>query len=167
MDVRAADVDLKRLGAAVTSAREIGISDFEGLLMLKGVGPRTLQSLTLVSEAIHGTPSRFGDPARFAFAHGGKNAKPFAVPTNVYDETIDLISSAVQRAKIGYSDKLKALAKLHKLATKMEKHFIPGPNALEKIIDHDKKNAAAYGARSLRGDSSSKQRNADGQLSLF
>ena len=83
-DVKAADVDLKRLGSVLWLAQENQISNFEELLMLQGVGPRTLQSLTLVSEVIHGTPSRFKDPARFSFAHGGKDGHPFPVPTKVH-----------------------------------------------------------------------------------
>src|SRR5690606_16588017 len=82
--VRAEDVDLKRLGSILTLAHEKEIGDFESLLLLEGLGPRTLQSLTLVSELIHGTPSRFTDPARFSFAHGGKDGHPFPVLTKVY-----------------------------------------------------------------------------------
>ncbi|MBQ1593382.1 MAG: DUF763 domain-containing protein, partial [Treponema sp.] len=70
-EVRAEDVDLKRLGAVLVTAYESQPKDFESLLLTKNLGPRTLQSLTLVSEVIHGTPSRFRDPARFSFAHGG------------------------------------------------------------------------------------------------
>ena len=85
-DVKAKDVDLKRLGSVLWLAHEKRPSDFEGLLLLEGLGPRTLQSLALVSEVIHGTSSRFKDPARFSFAHGGKDGHPFPVPTKVYDE---------------------------------------------------------------------------------
>ncbi|MCO6476101.1 MAG: DUF763 domain-containing protein, partial [Phaeodactylibacter sp.] len=87
-DVKAKDVDLRRLGSVIALAYEQELQDFESLLLLQGVGPRTLQSLTLVSEVIYGTPSRFQDPARYSFAHGGKDGKPFPVPTKVYDETI-------------------------------------------------------------------------------
>ena len=87
-EVKAEDVNLKRLGAALILAHETNVSDMESLLLQEGVGPRTLQSLTLVSEVIHGTPSRFSDPARFSFAHGGKDGHPFPVPTSVYDETM-------------------------------------------------------------------------------
>ena len=75
-EVRAEDVDLKRLGAVLVTAYESQPKDFESLLLTKNLGPRTLQSLTLVSEVIHGTPSRFRDPARFSFAHGGKDGHP-------------------------------------------------------------------------------------------
>jgi uncharacterized protein len=102
-DIKAKDVDLKRLGSILWLAQEHATSTFEDLLMLKGLGPRTLQSLTLVSEVIHGTPSRFSDPARFAFAHGSKNAKSFPVPTHVYDETIEALKTSVAKAKMRQS----------------------------------------------------------------
>ena len=72
----------------------------ESLLLLEGVGPRTLQSLKFVSEVIHGTPSRFSDPARFSFAHGGKDGHPFPVPTSVYDETIEVFDKAIRHARL-------------------------------------------------------------------
>ena len=98
-DVRLKDVDIKRLGAMLWFAHETQPKDFEELLLLRGMGPRTVQSLALVSEVIHGTPSRFKDPARFSFAHGGKDGHPFPVPVKVYDETISQLQSAVQKAK--------------------------------------------------------------------
>jgi hypothetical protein len=73
--------------------------------LLNGLGPRTLQSLTLVSEVIHGTSSRFTDPARFSFAHGGKGGKPFPVPVKVYDEVIETLKNSIEKAKIGENDK--------------------------------------------------------------
>jgi hypothetical protein len=72
-DVRAEDVNLKRLGTVLWLAHEQRPENFEELLLLKDVGPRAVQSLALVSEVIHGSPSRFKDPARFSFAHGGKD----------------------------------------------------------------------------------------------
>src|SRR5688572_29853616 len=106
--VTAADVNLKRLGVVLWLAHEQHPSNFEELLMLPGVGPRTIQSLALVSEVIHGSPSRFKDPARFAFAHGGKDGHPFPVPIKVYDETINTLQNAVQKAKLGTTDKAEA-----------------------------------------------------------
>ncbi|RYZ25725.1 MAG: DUF763 domain-containing protein, partial [Chitinophagaceae bacterium] len=99
------DVDLKRLGTVLWLAHETGPKDFEELLLLEGVGPRTMQSLTLVSEVIHGTPSRFKDPARFSFAHGGKDGHPFPVPTKTYDDVIETLQKAIGKAKIGQTDK--------------------------------------------------------------
>lgn len=83
------------------------------MLLLQGLGPRTLQSLALVSEVIHGTPSRFTEPARFYFAHGGKDSHPFPVPTGVYNETISVLQNAVERSKLGHSDKQQAIKGAH------------------------------------------------------
>src|SRR6476659_8740771 len=105
-DVRSEDVDLKRLGTVLWLAHDSHPGNFEELLLLQGVGPRTLQSLTLVSEVIHGTPSRFKDPARFAFAHGGKDGHPFPVPLTVYDETISTLQTVVNKSKLEHADKL-------------------------------------------------------------
>lgn len=79
-DVRASDVDLKRLGTVLAVAYDRQFQDFASLLPLEKLGPRTLQSLALVAEVVHGTPTRFSDPARFSFAHGGKDGHPFPVP---------------------------------------------------------------------------------------
>jgi hypothetical protein len=149
-DVRTEDVDLRRLGAVLWLAHDRKPSDFEELVMLEGVGPRTLQSLALVSEVIHGTPSRFRDPARFAFAHGGKDGHPFPVPTAVYDETIGILQTAVQKAKIGQSDKLDAVRKLSALAQKAEKDFTPA-GGLEEYIEKERKDSWKYGGRTVFG----------------
>ncbi len=121
------DVNMKRLGAVLTLAHEKGVSEFESLLLLEGLGPRTLQSLTLVSEVIYGTPSRFTDPARFSFAHGGKDGHPFPVPTKVYDETIQTLKISVEKAKIGQRDKQDAIQQLSAMAQRIEQSFEPGP----------------------------------------
>ena len=118
-EVKAEDVNLKRLGAALILAHETNVSDMESLLLQEGVGPRTLQSLTLVSEVIHGTPSRFSDPARFSFAHGGKDGHPFPVPTSVYDETIEVFDKAIRQARLGEKDKSNALKNLSKIWRKV------------------------------------------------
>jgi hypothetical protein len=136
-DVQAEDVNLKKLGAMLWITHEQPPENFEELLMLKGVGPRTLQSLSLVSEVIHGTPSRFKDPARFAFAHGGKDGHPFPVPIKVYDETISVLQTAVEKARMGEKDKSNALKSLHDLAVRAEKDFIPNHRFEELIEKHD------------------------------
>ncbi len=156
-------VDLKRLGSILWLAEEQGTKDFEELLLLKGLGPRTLQSLTLVSEVIHGTPSRFSDPARFSFAHGAKGGSPVPVPTKVYDETIQELTSAVERAKVDQSDKLKAIAKLSKLAKKAEEGFTP-TKGLDEVIRKEKRESYKYGGRTIRGYEEPPE---DEQLKLF
>ena len=149
-DIKAKDVDLKRLGSILWLSQETENQNFEDLLLLKGLGPRTLQSLALVSEVIHGTPSRFSDPARFAFAHGGKGGRPFPVPTKVYDETIETLRNSVEKAKIGDSDKLNAIKKLTELAQKSEANFTPNDN-FEALIQKEKDDAWKYGGRTING----------------
>ena len=162
-EVHAENVDLKRLGAILWLAHERQPADFEDLLLLQGVGPRTVQSLALVSEVIHGTASRFKDPARFAFAHGGKDGHPFPVPIHVYDETIHVLQTAVQKAKIGETDKQQAIKKLAELARQAEKDFIPNNN-FEQLIEKEKKDSWRYGGRTVFGRS---RPPSSPQLSLF
>ncbi|MDO6434223.1 DUF763 domain-containing protein [Flavitalea sp. BT771] len=149
-DVRTEDVDLKRLGAVLWLAHEKQPSDFEELLLLEGVGPRTLQSLALVSEVIHGTPVRFRDPARFAFAHGGKDGHPFPVPIKVYDETISILQTAVHKAKVGQSDKKEAIRQLSELARKAEKDFTP-TGGLDQLIEKERDESWMHGGRTVFG----------------
>lgn len=149
-DVRAENVDLKRLGAVLWLAHEKQPADFEELLLLKGLGPRTLQSLALVSEVIHGTPSRFKDPARFSFAHGGKDGHPFPVPIKVYDETIGTLQNAVYKAKLGQSEKNDAIKRLTNIAQAAEKDFIPNAN-FDKVIEEERNNSWKYGGRTVFG----------------
>jgi hypothetical protein len=149
-DVRTEDVDLRRLGAILWLAHDRQPSDFEELLLLEGVGPRTLQSLALVSEVIHGTPSRFRDPARFAFAHGGKDGHPFPVPVSVYDETIGILQAAVHKAKIGQGDKLEAIRQLSVMAQRSEKDFTPS-GGLEDWIEKERRDSWKYDGRTVFG----------------
>jgi hypothetical protein len=149
-DVREADVDLKRLGAALWLTHDQHPENFEELLLLSGVGPRTLQSLALVSEVIHGNPSRFNDPARFAFAHGGKDGHPFPVPVKVYDETINVLQTAVYKAKIGTTDKAEAIKKLQQIAERAEKDFTPNSN-LESLIQKERDESWKYDGRTVFG----------------
>ena len=162
-DVKAKDVDLKRLGSVLWLAQEMESTKFEDLLLLNGLGPRTLQSLTLVSEVIHGTPSRFSDPARFAFAHGGKNSRPFPVPTHIYDETIETLKSSVEKSKMGDSDKHEAIKKLTQIAQKAEQSFTPNDN-FEALKQKENEDSWKYGGRTLKGFV---QKPPDKQLNLF
>ena len=160
--VRASDIDLKRLGAVLQLAQEAPISNFESLLLLKGVGPRTLRSLALVSEVIHGTPVRFSDPARFAFAHGSKGGNPTPVPTTIYDEVIVILKDAVQRAKVDQSDKHRAIKSLDKLARRFEQDYTPKP-FLNDFMEQEQKEAWKYGGRTAQGFS----KPPNDQLNLF
>ncbi len=170
-DVKAKDVDLRRLGSVIALAYEQELQDFESLLLLQGVGPRTLQSLTLVSEVIFGTPSRFRDPARYSFAHGGKDGKPFPVPTKVYDETISILSKAVEKAKIGHTEKKEAIKSLHETAKRIEENFTPNDN-FDKLVEKEWRESRQYGGRTVMDDARErtrkpKRRPVDGQLRLF
>lgn len=164
-DVKGKDVNLKRLGAVLTLAHNINFKNFEELLLLEGVGPRTVQSLTLASEVIHGTPSRFSDPARFSFAHGGKDGHPFPVPINTYDETISILKNSVDRAKMGDTDKHKAIKSLARIAQSMEKGFEPDANAFEKVIENERNNSYKYDGRTVFGFAQPPKKNK--QLNLF
>lgn len=151
-DVRASDVNLKRLGAALTLAHETDVKDIESLLLLPGVGPRTLQSLTLVSEVIHGTPSRFADPARFSFAHGGKDGHPFPVPTKIYDETIEVLDKAIHASRLGERDKCDALKNLSRVAVEIESIYTPN-DYFDKFVEDERANAWRWGGKTVFGDS--------------
>ncbi|MBR0123905.1 MAG: DUF763 domain-containing protein, partial [Treponema sp.] len=147
-EVRAEDVDLKRLGAVLATAYESQPKDFESLLLTKNLGPRTLQSLTLVSEVIHGTPSRFRDPARFSFAHGGKDGHPFPVPLNIYDESIRILGDSIEKSKLGYKDKSECLKRLHKTALQIEKNCSPQAD-FDKTIAREKEHSIEWGGRTV------------------
>jgi hypothetical protein len=118
--------------------------------LLQGLGPRTLQSLALVSEVIHGTPSRFKDPARFSFAHGGKDGHPFPVPTKVYDETIGVLQTAIYKAKLGNSEKSEAIKRLTNIAQAAEKDFTPNAN-FDQVIAKERNDSWKYGGRTVFG----------------
>jgi uncharacterized protein len=166
-DVRAEDVNLKKLGSILWMAHEQQPENFEELLLLKGVGPRTVQSLALVSEVIHGTPSRFKDPARFSFAHGGKDGHPFPVPTKVYDETISVLQNAVYKAKIGETDKATAIKKLHEIAARAEENFVPG-EGFDELIQKERDESWKHGGKTVFGNANPPKRtNNNIQLRLF
>jgi hypothetical protein len=166
-EVRSEDVDLKRLGSILWLAHETQPKDFEELLLLEGLGPRTMQSLALVSEVIHGTPSRFKDPARFSFAHGGKDGHPFPVPIKIYDETISTLQNAVQKAKLDKSDKQQAIKKLHEIAQRAEKDFISQDN-LQELIEKEREDSWKYGGKTVFGDAKPSKKVSKGvQLRLF
>lgn len=164
-EVMASDVNMKRLGAVLTLAHEREVSNFESLLLLEGVGPRTLQSLTLVSEVIYGTPSRFTDPARFSFAHGGKDGHPFPVPLKVYDETIQVLKTSVEKAKIGATDKQKAIRQLSVMAQRIEKDFEPAP-FFNEVLQKEKDESHLHGGMTVFGKAQPPKKK-DQQLRLF
>jgi hypothetical protein len=182
-DVRATDVNEKRLGAVLALAHERDLRDFASFLLLEQLGPRTLQSLALVAEVVHGTPTRFNDPARFAFAHGGKDGHPFPVPLKVYDESIAVLRRALDSARLGDNEKLGGFKRLdaftraidrlrsrHARATASlaealaEAEARRGPQAdVAATIAHERAISKSLGGRTVAGAPHPRR----GQLGLF
>jgi hypothetical protein len=115
-DVRSADVSPAHLEKTLLRTYERAPEDFENLLGTPGVGAKTLRALALVSELVYGTPASTRDPARFSFAHGGKDGHPFPVDRTTYDRTIEVLRSALDRARIDRSEKVAALKRLGSFA---------------------------------------------------
>src|SRR4029077_4279614 len=116
---RSSDVIARRLHGNLAAAADRGPKDFPDLLLTPGVGARTVRALAMVAEVMHGAPCRFTDPARFSVAHGGKDRHPFPVPLKAYDETIKVLKSAMQKAKLGRDEELGALRRLDEQSRKL------------------------------------------------
>ena len=150
-DVREEDVNINRLGAVLNVAYNNGIDNFEDLVMLKGVGPRTLKSLALVSEVIHGDSSRFEDPSRFSFAVGGKDGRPHPIDTKAFDESIEMLEDSVEKSKLGDNDKSKAIKRLHRAVKETESTQLPFVSLLEDLIDFEWNHAEKEGGMTFMG----------------
>ena len=148
-DVRGSDVIMRRLHGNLAAAAENGPKDFAELLLTPKVGARTVQALALVAEVVHGAPCRFNDPARYSFAHGGKDRHPFPVPTRVYDETIRVLKSAVHSAKLGRDEELAAIRRLDQQSRHLER-TAKGPS-LGKLIAKEFDRSSNLGGRSVFG----------------
>ena len=148
-DVRASDVLMPRLHASFTAAANRGPAEFAELLLVPGVGARTVRALAMVAEVVHGAPCRFTDPARFSFAHGGKDRHPFPVPLAVYDETISVMKAAVQKAKLGRDDRLAALERLDNEARRVEGRAA-GPSFAD-VVAEERRLSHAFAGRSVFG----------------
>jgi uncharacterized protein len=148
-EVRPSDVLVRRLHANLAAAADCGPTDFSELLLVPGVGARTVRALAMVAEVVHGAPCRFTDPARFAFAHGGKDRHPFPVPIRVYDETLRVLKSAVRNAKLGRSEELGALKRLDDQARRLEP-YASGPS-VEGLLVQERQRSPSYGGRSVFG----------------
>jgi hypothetical protein len=118
--LRFQDFNPRHLRSVLLSTYERAPEDFETLLGLEGVGGRTLRALALVSEVIYGTPASTRDPARFAFAHGGKDGTPFPVDRASYDSTIETLHRAMAHARVDRSEKVDALKRLATFARATE-----------------------------------------------
>src|SRR3569833_4378785 len=166
-DVRSADGDLKRLGAVLAVAHEQDLRDFASFLLVEGLGPRSLQSLALVAEVVHGATSRFTDPARFSFAHGGKDGHPFPVPLKTYDESLGVLRRALDSAKLGHTEKLEGFRRLDKLTRNVEAKLDPVAD-FTAAINHEREISASVGGRTVFDDKPAKKKSATkSQLSLF
>src|SRR5579872_5381321 len=161
-DVRAGNVDLKRLGAVLAVAYEREFRDFASLLLLENLGPRTLQTLALIAEVAHGAPSRFTDPARFSFALGGKDRHPFPVPLKTYDASITVLRDSLDRARLGDTEKIDGFKRLDRFVRAVEERYAPEAD-FEAIMKHEHAISPSLDGRSVFDD----RRRSAAQLSLF
>jgi uncharacterized protein len=161
-DVRVDDVDLKRLGAVLAVSYEKQLRDFASLLLLENLGPRTLQSLSLIAEVMHGTPTRFTDPARFSFAHGGKDGHPFPVPLKTYDRSIEVLRRSLEHARLGEPDRTDGLRRLDRLVRRVEQQCRPEAE-FEKVLNHERQISPSLNGRTVMDD----KRQRPAQLRLF
>ena len=148
-DVRSSDVFTRRLHGTLAAAADNGPLDFPDLLLTPGVGARTVQSLAMVAEVVHGAPFRFRDPARFSLAHGGKDRHPYPVPIKIYDETIRVLKSAVEQASLGRDERMKALKRLDDQARRLEA-IAEGPS-FEAFVAGERMNSPSLDGRSIFG----------------
>ena len=98
-------------------AHEFQPQNYEELVSLKGIGPKTIRSLALLSDLVYGTKVSWKDPVKYSFAHGGKDHIPYPVDRKTYDKSISILKSAIDKAKIGNKDKLHAIKKLNSYLT--------------------------------------------------
>jgi len=155
-DVRAEDIDLKRLGAILATSYERDLHDFAELLLLEKLGPRTLQSMALVAEVIHGAPSRFQDPARFSFAHGGKDGHPFPVPLKTYDEAIGILRGSLESARLGDREKFDGIRRLERFVQAVESRRDPEAHFGEALA-HEHQISPALDGRTVLSRKSPRQ----------
>jgi len=149
-EVHARDVDLKRLGAVLAIAYERDLKNFADLLLVEKLGPRTLQSLALVAEVVHGAPSRFSDPARFAFAHGGKDGHPHPVPLKTYDESLNFLRTSLDAAKVGDKEKLDGFRRLERFVRTVETRLEPRAD-FKALVDHETAISPSLNGRTVMG----------------
>jgi hypothetical protein len=148
-DIRAEDIDLNRLGAVLAVAYERDLHSFADFLLTEKLGPRTLQTLAMVAEIIHGTPVRFSDPARYSFALGGKDGHPFPVPLKTYDESIDVLRRSLDAAKMNGGDKIEGFRRLTKFVEAVETDLRPEAD-LPSVVAHELARSPALDGRSVQ-----------------
>jgi hypothetical protein len=166
-DVRAENVDLKRLGAVLTVAYDRDLHNFADLLLVENLGPRTLQTLAMVAEVVHGTPIRFSDPARYSFALGGKDGHPFPVPLKTYDESIEVLRRSLDASKVDGREKLGGFRRLNQFVEVVEERMNPDID-LPGLIAHELAISPSLGGRSVANDRRARNRPPSAaQMSLF
>jgi uncharacterized protein len=163
-EVRREDVDLKRLGSVLAVAYDRDLKSFADLLLIENLGPRTLQTLAMVAEVIHGTPSRFDDPARFSFALGGKDRHPFPVPLKTFDQSIDVLRKSLDKAPVDGGEKIQSFRRLHRFVEAVETRMTVEAD-LQAVMKHEMEISPSLGGRSVFDDKarSTKKR----QMTLF
>jgi len=149
-DVRKEDINTARLASVLDLAYNREIEKFEDLVDMHGVGPRTLKALAMASEVIHGDATRFEDPARFAFAVGGKDGRPHPIDTKSFDEAVTMLQDTIDRSKMGDKDKSDGLKRLHKAAVSGETKGIP-IDFINDLIDNEWRHAEDNGGKTFMG----------------
>ena len=149
-DVRKEDINTARLASVLDLAYNREIEKFEDLVDMHGVGPRTLKALAMASEVIHGDATRFEDPARFAFAVGGKDGRPHPIDTKSFDETVTMLQDTIDRSKMGDKDKSDGLKRLHKAAVSGETKGVP-LDFINDLIDNEWQHAENNGGKTFMG----------------
>jgi uncharacterized protein len=165
-DVRPENIDLKRLGSVLAAAWDRDLRDFASLLLMENLGPRTLQSLALIAEVVHGKSSRFSDPARFSFAHGGKDGHPFPVPLKTYDASLSVLRSALDHARLGHSEKLEGFRRLDGFVRLLEKRGAPEAN-FRDVVAHEKRISRSLSGRTVFDRKRPKEPQDAAQFNLF
>ncbi|MCU1336970.1 MAG: hypothetical protein JWO19_2551 [Bryobacterales bacterium] len=166
-DVRAENVDLKRLGAVLAVAYDRDLRSFADLLLVENLGPRTLQTLAMVAEVVHGTPVRFSDPARYSFALGGKDGHPFPVPLKTYDEAIDVLRRSLDASKVDGKEKAEGFRRLNQFVDVVEKRMQPDVD-LPGLVEHELAISSSLGGRTVADDRRRQHRRSGSvQMSLF
>jgi hypothetical protein len=163
-EVRRENVDLKRLGSVLALAHDTELKSFADLLLVENLGPRTLQTLAMVAEVIHGAPTRFSDPARYSFALGGKDGHPFPVPLKTYDQTIDVLRRGLDSAKLDGKEKLDGFRRLNRFVEHVERRTETRVD-FDRLIAHEKAISPSLGGRTVMDDR--KQAKQPAQLKLF
>ncbi|HTP31609.1 MAG TPA: DUF763 domain-containing protein [Candidatus Acidoferrales bacterium] len=165
-DVRAEDVDLKRLGAVLAVSYERDLKSFADLLLVQNLGPRTLQTLAMVAEVVHGTPVRFSDPARFSFALGGKDGHPFPVPLKTYDESIAVLRRSLDQARLDGAAKIEGFRRLDCFVKLIEHQTKPAAD-FEAVLRHERAISPGLGGRTVFDRPPSKPADPPRQMRLW